>query len=307
MRSIALLLLILCPLSLLGDVQMELSRFRPGKLGVDRSGTLWAWSGDTATVISVPVQGKQKRVGIDERVMTLDADSIWGVAALGPYGKDLVVIGWNGAKKFQTPLPFSAGSVCWIDADRVALGPLFGKHRVVIWRLSQQTIENSFGDAVEVDEHKPGARVARATLLRYDDKNDEIVTVDAYYGDVIGYTLKGKQLRRATLRPPNFATTHEWLENLDSQHLKDGTAFRPLVWNYPTLALDASGTAWLSGGSSDDGASLAGVERSGEIIRKSLSARCPSVRFEMWDKSVLFFRDPQSTKPYCFEQRKLIQ
>lgn len=302
-RTLAILLLLCSPA--VADVQSQLTAFHPSRLGVDRAGSLWAWNAENGAVLLLPSKGKQHNVTIDERAMTVDVDGRLGVAAVGPLGRDLVITTWQGKKSAQTSLPFAAGSVAWIDRDRVALAPLFGKHRLIIWRIATQRIDSILGEVPELDENTPGAKPARATLLAYDAARDEIVTVDAYYGEVVGYTSSGRVMRRASLPHPNQATTDEWLQGLDRQHRQDRTSFRPVVWSYPTVTLDADGTAWLGAASTDDAVGLVGVERSGAIAKKSLSSRCPGVRFVMWQKSVLFFRDPQSTRPYCIEQRRL--
>jgi hypothetical protein len=306
MRSSVLLLFLLCS-SALADVQADLTKLRPSRLGRDRAGTLWSWSTENATVTTLPDKGKPQRVVIDDRALVIDVDRQFGVVSLGPFGKDLVVTGWGGKKVVQTPLPFAAGNVCWLDKNRLALAPLFGKARVVIWNLSEQRPITTIGEAIEIDEHKPGARVARATLLRYDAPRDEIVTVDAYYGTVAGYTSTGKPLRATTVRHPNQAATDDWLRNLDQQYKQEGTPFRPLMWSYPTLALDETGTAWLGEASTDDAVALVGVARDGSVVRKTFSSKCPSVRFELSSKSVLLYRDPQSPRPYCVEERRLHQ
>jgi hypothetical protein len=217
----------------------------------------------------------------------------------------MTVRGWVGVPRLEITLPESAAGICWIGRDRIAVAPRFAAYHIGIWDLSTRKLDRRIGDVPVIDEHAPGARFARVTLMRYDFTRHELVAMDAYSGELAAYSDDGKVVRHATVHHPKRESTDAWLAKLDADYKQQGQAFLPQMWSFPTLALTPDGTAWVAEASSPNGVTVAAIKRNGNVEHKAISTACPSVRFGTWQNSFIFFRDPESSLPYCIETRRL--
>jgi hypothetical protein len=310
-RSYALLARLLCGLPLFytslllaEQVVPRLQELRPTVIGVDRRDGLWAWSAETGRVTSLAPQ--VRHVEVDPQTFGVDADSLWGIATIGPSGSRLTVRDWNGGVKMSVTLLEPAASVCWIDRNHVAVSPRFGRHEIELWSIVDKRVASRFGELAPLDATTPGAQFARATHVRYDVQNDELIAFDAYRGTLHRYSReKGTIVSTAEIRHPRRESTDRWIAELDRQHKQQAQPFRPLVWSFPTIALDATATAWVVESSNESSATLVGIARNGKVSRKQVSSSCPGVRLVIWRDSFIFFRDPQSPLPYCMDERKM--
>jgi hypothetical protein len=274
-------------------------------MGVDHVGNLWMWDKTQDEVVSVTPGGKRVKASLGGAPGGIDADREWGIATLDSAGTSMSVRGWDGVARVEIGLPESAAGICWIGRDSVAVAPRFAAYRVGIWDLTTKKLEQRIGPVPVIDEHAPGARFARVTLLRYDFTRHELVAMDACSGELAAYSDDGKVLRHVTVPHPKRESTDAWLAKLDADYKQQGQAFLPLVWSFSTMALRPDGTAWVAEASSPHDVTLAVVSRSGDVEHKTISTTCPSVRLGIWQNSFIFFRDPESSLPYCIESRSL--
>ena len=274
-------------------------------MGVDHAGNLWMWDKTRDEVVSVTPAGKRLQTALGGAPAAIDADREWGIATLGAGGATMSIRRWDGVSRVDVSLPDSAAGICWIGRDHVAVAPRFAPYRVGIWDLSTKRLEQRIGTVPVIDEHAPGARFARVTLMRYDFARHELLAMDAYYGDLTSYADDGKVLRRATVPHPKRASTDAWLAKLDADYKAQGQSFLPQMWSFPTMALTPDGTAWVAEASSPRDVSVAAIKRNGDVEHKTVATSCPSVRFGTWQNAFVFFRDPESSLPYCIEARRV--
>lgn len=304
MRVLALVVAAAVCAPLSAELPLDLARWRARTLGVDHAGHLWAWSPENRTLYSVAPDGRQKTLPADSNATLTAVDSQWGVAYLADKGHILVVQRWDGTAAFDTRMSVPASNLAWVDQNVVAVAPQHGVRQVVLWNIARKQVEREIGTLPELDGDTPGAQFGRATHLRFDSARKELLAFDAYQGELTVYSRTGDVLRRAAIRHGKRDKTDAWLRKLDLQYKQQKQAFRPLMWSFPTLALAQDGTVWVAEENSEKSITLRGIRRDGSVIDKQLEPGCASVRFQVWQKRTIFYRDPESPRPYCVEERK---
>lgn len=299
-RSVFVLLLsVAFPLT--AQLPKEFMEVRPSTMGVDHLGNLWGWN-PTGEVVVATKRGVL-RAKMPAKTAAVDADADWGIATLGTDGRAIAIQQWDGSRTAEMPLAVTASRIVWIDADRVAVAPQYGRSHFQVWKLSAKKKVLDIDGLPMVDEQTPGAQLARATILQYDRGRDELFAFDAYAGALTVYA-NGKPVRRAAIPHPRQAATDKWLQSMDVDNKKQGQVFRPLVFSYPTLALAPDGTAWAVEESAPGAAKLIGIRRDGTIVRRDVTAACTNVRLQIWKGQFVFFGDERSPKPYCIGAAK---
>jgi hypothetical protein len=201
----------------------------------------------------------------------------------------------------QLALPNVATDVHWLDANHVAIATRFARDVIEIWQLSDGSREKVLAASSPIDTTTPGARFARTTLLGYDAPQNAILALDALSGVLSVYGRNdGRLIRTVDIGNPKRGEAEAWVAKLDASYKQQGKAFLPAVWAYPSMSVTPDGAVWISPSSENNAVQLVSVSRSGAVTRKTMHvASCPSVRFQLWQQQLVFFRDTQSASGQC--------
>jgi hypothetical protein len=138
----------------------------------------------------------------------------------------------------------------------------------------------------------------RSTLLRHDSERDQLVTLDAFRGELVVFDRTGKVVRRGQITHPTLGTTLAWLREQDEHAKRTGQIQTPSLWSYPRIALSPDGTVLL-GEKSDkpDAMTMAKLRPGGAVTRETVAVPgCPGIRFELWGDQIVFFRSSRATQ-----------
>jgi hypothetical protein len=273
----------------------------PSRLGVDRSGALWFWDARDQSVSLISPIGSQITLGIGDDVSAVDADSERGVVVLNAAMNAVRVIAWNGAVTTAFALPSTSGAVAWMSGDTVAVAPQTAPWRAEVWSTSRKQKVRGVGPVAAIKTPTVGAVPLRTTLLRYDAARRQLLALDAFEGELVVFDAAGSEVRKAKIAHPRLEANRQFLRMLDAQAMKAGQPSMPSFANYARLALGPDGTVWLGEESGDDRSmTIARIAPDGRVQRSVFRVpECNSVRFELWQGQLVFFRDPKSTLPQC--------
>lgn len=269
------------------------------RAGVDRSGSFWYWDSLESTVTRLTVRGDRATARVHREIRELDADRERGIVTLDVYGTTVRVTDWSGAVTNVLALPFEAANVCWMDRAEVAIAPETIASRVVVWSISAKKQVRAMGPVPEIRKPAAGAVLTRATLLAYDDARSELVTLDAFTGELAVFGRDGELVRRGSITHPLLEANNLWLRELDRKSRQTGESQSPNFWNYPRMSLTADGSIWLGEKSGDPAGSVivAKILPSATVSRTAVVVpECASIRFELWQNQLIFFRSSRSTR-----------
>jgi hypothetical protein len=273
----------------------------PSRVGVDRGDALWVWDARDQSVSRITAAGAQLTVDVGSDISALDADSERGVVALNAAMDAVQVIGWNGAVTSKFTLPYTAGAVAWLSGDTIAVAPRTAPWRVEVWDTAQKKRVRGFGPVPEIRTPTAGAVPVRSTLLRYDAARRQLFAFDAFEGELVVFDEAGKAVRNARIAHPNLESNRQFLRTMDVQAMKNGQSSMPSFTNYARLSVGPDGTVWLGEESDDDRSmTIARIAPDGRVQRSVFKVpECNSVRFELWQGQLVFFRDPKSPLKQC--------
>jgi hypothetical protein len=271
------------------------------RVGIDATGRLWAWNAVDATVTLIEPSGSQRTVDVDTDVKALDVDSNRGIAILDGDGTSVKVSGLDGRMTSQIKLPATANNIAWLEGDQVAVTPERAPSLVEVWSTSTKQRVRTFGDVPEIKVPARGAALNRATLLRFDASRRELAVLDAFYGDLTVFDARGRTVRSAKITHPRLAANLVWLHGVDENARAQGESSMPTFYHYPRMSMSGDGTVWLGEeGPSAESITLVRIFPQGKVQRQSLSVpQCVSVRYELWQDQLVFYREPKSPRKQC--------
>ena len=268
-------------------------------VGVDRAGNFWVWDSRDLSVTSITPQGKPTTVDLYPDVKAIDVDGQRGVLTLARDGRNVRVTSFSGTVSSTIELPFQAASLCWMNGDQVAIAPAMNRWRVEVWSMFHKRQVRAMGPVPEIKTPAAGAVLTRATLLRYDGERDQLVTFDAFHGELVVFDRGGNTVRRAEIVPPGLAANLAWLKELDQNAKRHRESKTPAVWSYARMSLSPDGTVWL-GEKTDDASSIVTIAKilpDGTVRRSPVSVPgCAGSRFELWGNQLVFFKNSRSTR-----------
>ncbi|HET7436550.1 MAG TPA: hypothetical protein VFN10_17710 [Thermoanaerobaculia bacterium] len=273
----------------------------PTRVGVDRHDAFWVWDALNGTISRTTPAGEHSSVTIDDDVRELDADSDRGAVVLTKSGDGVRVIGWDAKVIKSFTLPFTAGAVAWLDGDEIAVAPRMSGFLAEVWNAKTGARVRQIGAVPAIERPKRGAVAQRTTLLHYDAARHEVLTFDAFNGTLVVFDARGQELRRASIVHPDLAANREFLRKLDMQAIRNGGSSMPTFSNYARLSVTSDGTVWLGERTGDEASVvIAKIARDGAVTRETVRVpECNSVRFEVWQGMLVFFRDPESSLKQC--------
>jgi hypothetical protein len=278
----------------------EIESLRGMKMGVDAQNCLWAWNAGTTVVTRLSPTGDRYESGPVGPATSVDADSSRGILTLGDAGNLVRVVDWTGMVQREIQLTSKVAELAWGRGEEVLVTPRFADRRVEVWNAKTGAFVRAIGPCDEIKIPATGAVAARATHVRFDPVRREIVTFDAYYGDLVVFREDGTPVRSTRVVHPKMGEVEGWLIQIGAEaRAKGKKALTPLVWRYATLTTDAQGSIVLGEEWKDDGSvTLVKVARDGSVVRIPIKFKaCPSVRVVAWQDDLIFFRDPKSPQP----------
>lgn len=268
-------------------------------VGVDRNGNFWVWDAGDLSVTAITPQGELTAVDLDPDVQAIDVDRQRGVLTLASGGRSIRVTSFSGDVTARFELPFQAASLCWMNGHEIAIAPAMTRWRVEVWSTFHKRPVRAWGPVPEIRPPAAGAVLTRATLLRYDSERDQLVTLDAFRGELLVFDRDGNTVRRAEIVPPRLAANLAWLKELDESSKRNGESRTPSFWHYPRMSLSPDGTVWL-GEKSDEASSnvtIAKILPDGAVRRSAISVPgCAGPRFELWGNQLVFFKNSRSAQ-----------
>ena len=270
------------------------------RMGVDKADYLWAWNAIEGEVTLISPAGDRRSLDIGFDVIAIDVDAQRGVVTLGSGGSSVTVSAPDGTiTRFK--LPSGANGISWLDGDKIAVTPETAGSLAEIWSISRKIRLQQVGPTSPVEVPERGAVLNRAILLHYSDQRHELTLFDAFYGKISVFDTSGKPLRTAQITHQRLEANLAWLRDLDASSKAQGTSSTPTMYNYARMSVSSDGVIWLGeDGTTPESITVAKVLPSGVIQRKSVTVpECTSVRYELWQNQLVFFREPRSPRKQC--------
>lgn len=274
---------------------------RASRVGVDQSNQFWAWNAVEANVTLISPRGEQRTMDIDTDVKALDVDATRGLVVLGTDAISVRVIGFDGKVTSRFKLSAASNGISWLDGDRIAVTPERAGSLVEIWSASTQSRIRTVGEVPPIHVPARGAVLNRATLVQFHDERRELAVFDAFYGNLTVFDANGRALRTAQITHPRLGANMAWLKDVDQNAKAQGESSTPTFYNYARMSMSSDGVIWLGeDGPTAESITLAKILPNGKVERKSLSVpECASVRYEVWQGQLVFFREPNSPRKQC--------
>lgn len=271
------------------------------RIGVDAAGHLWTWDAVDSRVAVLTAKGGRRFIDVATDVKALDVDSNRGIAVLGEDGTSVKISGLDGRMTSQFTLPVTANNILWLEGDQVGVTPERAASLVDVWSTTTKKRVRSFGDVPEIKVPARGAALNRATLVRFEASRRELAVLDAFYGDLVVFDMEGRVVRSAKITHPRLAANLLWLKSEDAKARAEGESSMPTFYQYPRMSMSRDGTIWLGEeGSSAESVTLVRVSSQGKVRRQSVSVpQCASVRYEVWQDQLVFYREPKSARKQC--------
>jgi hypothetical protein len=199
----------------------------------------------------------------------------------------------------ELKLPATAGWVCWIDADTVAVSPRQTAHRVELWDLRQRRMIRSIGRETPI-ALRVGANRVREVQLRYDPERRLLYTLESYTGDLQVFTLDGRLAWRTTVDNPWHKTEMNNLAELDGKAKLHDTAY-PQSFSDLWLGEGPDGSAWVRQGVdvTKESVTLAKANAAGTVSERVDGVHCPARTFTIWGDHLIFYRDVALPRAVC--------
>lgn len=276
-------------------------------IGVDHGGNLWSWNLSDGRVQLITPSGDRVYGPAVDDAEGVDADFEWGIASLVDGGNAVRLTSWTGGPPTTMALDERSGALCWVDAKTVAVSPLVGDSRVVLWDLGTKTqIRRLIHEEPIVP--REGAVKARTTLLRMDHKRHVLHTFDAFSGELIVVDLNGRPLRRAELENQNRERLEAWLHDVDLRAKQEHQTKLPQFYSWTSMGIDDDGaTVLFDRCIREEGAvAIVRVLTSGELRRDAISVgNCCANWLAVWAGWVLVYQDPSTVEQPCIRVRRL--
>ncbi|HEX9459339.1 MAG TPA: hypothetical protein VGA84_09355 [Thermoanaerobaculia bacterium] len=287
------------------SAEQELASIRATKAGVDSKNNFWAWDAKRRMVTRITPNGDRVESDILPDAWEVDADQERGIATLSDGGRVINIIEWNGLQKRSIHLLHQGSDVAWLRGSQIAVTPRTTGPCVEIWDTSTGEYLSGFGTCPDIKIPSSGAVAVRATLLRYDRAHREIVTFDAFRGDLITFSETGSVKRRSHTQNPRDAAIDAWLKQLDRDaRLRGGVSYEQ-IRKYPSMAIAPDQSIWLGENTDDRGITAVRILQDGTVRRVRIDVqRCASKRFVAWKDDFVFYPDPSSPQTSCVAVRR---
>ena len=277
----------------------ELATMRASKLGVDAANNLWGWNAATHIVTRYSPTGDRVQSESLPEAGSVDADATRGILLLS-HGRDIRLMKWDGTEVRTLRIPDEAYDIAWLDGDQVAVSPKWAAHRVEIWDLTAAQRVAVVGAAPPVARASTGITIPRTTLLRYDRRQKELITVEALRGDVVVFDKAGAVSRKASVPPADHETMERWIAQKDAELKAAHRASTATFASYPTFTITPDGSAWIGQAVAGGVVTAAEVKRDGTVRRTTMRfGDCANIRLQAWEGFFIAFRDPAITPPGC--------
>jgi hypothetical protein len=288
------------------SVEQELASIRATKAGVDSKNNFWAWDAKRRVVTRITPNGDRFESDILPDAWEADADQERGIVVLSEGGRVINFVDWNGLQKRSIQLLHKATDVAWLSGSHIAVTPRTTGPCVEIWDVTTGEYLSGLGTCPDIKLPRPGAAATRATLLRYDPAHREIVTFDAFRDDLSVFSESGSISRKSHIQYSKDAEIDVWLKNVDAKARRRGVSESTVVFKYPSMTIAPDRSIWL-GEDEDPRGFITAVKilRDGTVERTRINVpQCPSIRFIMWNDSLVFYRDSSSPQPACVAVRR---
>lgn len=283
----------------------ELASIRASKAGVDAKNNFWAWDSIRRVMTRITPNGDRFESDILPESWGTDADQERGIASLTEAGREIEIYDWNGTRKRSIRLLHPASDVAWLSGSHVAVTPKTTGPCVEIWDAATGTYLSGFGTCPDIALTHPGALPARATLVRYDQAHREIVTFDAFRGDLIAFSESGTITRRGHVENPNAVGLEVWVKQMDTNAQNRRETSTPDIRPYPSITIAPDRSVWLGERADSGGLTGVAILQDGTVQRTRLDVPgCPSIRFVAWNENLVFYRDPRLAQPACAAVRR---
>jgi hypothetical protein len=299
MRSIIIALLLAATPLAANDIpailQTHAESLRGARAGVDDADNLWLWDRFTRTVTRISLEGKRTKSAALPKASSVDADARRGIALLTDGGQRVKIVSWHGAVLTEFVLTEPAGDIAWMKGSLIAVTPYFAAHRVAVWDTTSGRQVRTIGPALPISRG-PGRHLARATLVRYNPWRDEVVALEATFGQVHVFSSEGALLRNARL-PGETTPVNQWKPGNED----DSSIGTTVLWRYPALSVAPDGGVWIGSSNEErDGITLFHLttDRTMRTI-STTGPSCMSARAIVWHDLIVFFGDPQFEDRAC--------
>jgi len=266
------------------------------KGGVDQDDHIWFWKESSATIVRIGADGTTLTSGRLPAARSVDADGRAGIALLSVDGRTLQTMSWDAGTTDTFTLPEPAADVAWVTSSLVAVTPQFADHRIALWDITTGTLSRTIGRALPISRGS-GTHLARATLVRYDWRRDELVALDATFGNVYVFSSTGAAVRQNRL-PVAALSLQEFLSGHDEDLVTGGRVVA--LWRYAAMSVSPDGSVWIGGEPETPGmVTLFNYTPGGEMRKvKVAGPACMGSRVLAWRETLLLF-STQSTAASC--------
>ncbi len=279
----------------------ELASIRATKAGVDAKNNFWAWDATRRTVTRITPNGDRFESDILPEAVAADADQERGIAVLSEKSRVISIFDWSGTQKRSIHLLHPATDVTWLGGSHIAVTPRTTGPCVEIWDASTGEYLSGFGTCPDIKPPRPGALAARATLLRYDPAHREIVTFDAFRGDLSAFSESGSITRQSHVQYSKDAEIGAWLKQVDANARRHGVSEATIIFKYASMTIAPDRSIWLGEDEDPRGfVTAVRILQDGSVQRTRIDVpQCPSIRFISWNDDLIFYHDPSSPPPSC--------
>jgi hypothetical protein len=283
----------------------ELASISATKAGIDSKNNFWAFDAKRRVITRITPNGDRVESDILPDAWEADADQARGIVLLMKGGALVSITDWNGVQKRSIHLLHKGSDVAWLSGTHIAVTPRTTGPCVEIWDTSNGEYLSGFGTCPDIKIPHSGAVATRATLVRYDPTHREIVTFDAFRGDLIAFSETGSITRKTHIKNPNDAEYEAGLKEMDANNRSHGGSETLQVRKYAAITIAPDRSIWLAESSDARVVSAIAIMLDGTVKSTRIDVpQCPSVRFIAWNDDFVFYRDPNSPPPLCVAVRR---
>jgi hypothetical protein len=283
----------------------ELASIRATKAGVDSKNNFWAFDARRRVVTRITPNGDRFESDILPDAWEADADQERGLALLSRGGEVIDIVDWHGGTKRSIHLLHKGSDVAWLSGSHIAVTPRTTGPCVEIWDASTGEYLSGFGTCPDIPAPRAGVVATRATLVRYDPAHHEIVTFDAFRGDLTAFAESGAITRKSHIDNAQDAEVNASVKDMDTNARLHGGVEMLQLRKYAAMTIAPDRSIWLGEGADARGITAVIVLQDGTVRRARIEVpQCPSIRFVGWNDDLVFYRDPGSPDPFCVAVRR---
>jgi hypothetical protein len=283
----------------------ELASIRASKAGVDAKNNFWAFDARRSVVTRITPIGDRFESDILPDASEADADQERGIALLSRAGDFITIVDWHGLEKRSIHMLHKASDLAWLSGSHIAVTPRTTGPCVEIWDVSTGEYLSGFGTCPDIKIPPAGVVATRATLVRYDPAHHEIVTFDAFRGDLTAFSESGSITRKSHIDNAKDAEVNASLKDMNANARLHGGVEMMQLRKYAAMTIAPDRSIWLGENPDARGITVVIVLEDGTVRRTKIDVpQCPSVRFIAWNDDLVFYRDPGSPDPFCVAIRR---